>query len=101
MSDPVSDPAPAADPAALQDEVRRLREEVSRLNDHKFLRTYNSVPRFMAFNFARGLMVGLGTVIGATLLLSVFVWSLSQIEFIPILGEWAKQISDIVTAEPE
>ena len=36
---------------------------------------------------------GLGTVIGATVLLSLIIWSLSQIEFIPIIGDWAVRIA--------
>jgi hypothetical protein len=43
--------------------------------------------------------VGLGTVIGATVLLSLIVWSLSQISFIPIIGEWAAQISRAISEE--
>lgn len=80
----------------LEREVKALRDEVSALRQHRFLRVYDSFPRLMLFSFARGLMVGLGGVIGATLLLSVFVWSLSQVEFIPVIGEWARQIAEIV-----
>ncbi|WP_425039827.1 DUF5665 domain-containing protein [Primorskyibacter sp. S187A] len=80
----------------LREEVRALKEEVSKLRAHRFLRTYDSFPRLMAFSFARGLMVGLGGVIGATVLLSLLVWSLSQVEFIPIIGDWARQIAEIV-----
>ncbi|MGX9355239.1 DUF5665 domain-containing protein [Roseobacteraceae bacterium S113] len=83
----------------LHAEMRALRDEVAKLNGHRFLRTYNSVPRLLAFSFARGLMVGLGGVIGATLLLSMLVWSLSQVEFIPIIGDWARQIAEIVAKE--
>lgn len=82
----------------LQDEIKSLRAEVEKLNAHRMLRVYNSWPQFLLSSFARGLMVGLGTVIGATVLLSLLVWSLSQIEFIPIIGDWARQIADIVTA---
>lgn len=74
-------------------EVRALRTEVARLNSHRFVRIHNSLPRLLAFNFARGLAAGLGTVLGATVLLSVLVWSLSQIEFLPIIGEWAAEVS--------
>jgi len=84
------------DEQTLYEEVRQLREEVARLNDHKFLRTYNSTWKFMAFNFARGVAVALGGIIGASVVLSMVIWSLSQIEFIPILGEYATQIIDIV-----
>jgi len=78
----------------LAREVRALRDEVHLLNSHRFVRIHNNLPRFLALNFARGLAVGLGTLLGATLLLSVIVWALSQIEFLPIIGDWAAQISE-------
>ena len=78
----------------LGPELRKLREEVAMLNAHRFIRVQNSIPRLLAFNFARGLAFGLGTVVGASLLVSVVVYSLSQIDFIPVIGEWASQIAD-------
>jgi len=78
----------------LAREVRALRDEVHLLNSHRFVRIHNNLPRFLALNFARGLAVGLGTLLGATLLLSLIVWALSQIEFLPIIGDWAAQISE-------
>ncbi|MEM6588703.1 MAG: DUF5665 domain-containing protein [Pseudomonadota bacterium] len=84
---------PEAKEDGLVEEVRALREELTRLNGHGFVRVYNSVPRFLACNFAKGLVVGLGTVLGATLLLSILAWSVSQIEFLPIVGEWAAEIA--------
>lgn len=59
---------------------------------------YQSVPRILLFRFASGMAVGLGTVIGATVLLSLIVWSLSQIEFIPIIGDWATRIAAQIEA---
>jgi hypothetical protein len=50
---------------------------------HRMFVLYQSVPRVLLFRFATGMAVGLGTVIGATVLLSFIVWSLSQVEFIP------------------
>jgi hypothetical protein len=82
----------------LAQEIRALRAELALLNSHRFVRIHNSLPRLLAFNFARGLAMGLGTVVGATLLLSVIAWSLSQIEFLPIIGEWAAQIADEMRA---
>lgn len=77
-------------------EIKALRAEVRRLNNHRFLRVNDNFWWMLGNALARGLMVGLGTVIGATLLLSVLVWMLSQIEFLPIVGEWAKEIAVIV-----
>jgi hypothetical protein len=75
------------------DEIRALRIEVARLNEHRFIRVQNSIPRLLMFNFARGLAFGLGTVLGASVLLSLVAWSLSQINFIPVIGEWAAEIA--------
>lgn len=80
-------------PDPLPQEIAALRAEVARLNAHRFIRVQNSVPRLLFFQFARGLAFGLGTVIGGGLLLSVLVWSLSQIDFVPIIGDWAGRIA--------
>jgi hypothetical protein len=40
----------------------------------------------------RGLASGLGWVLGATILVSLFTYALSQIEFIPILGELVSKL---------
>ncbi len=79
---------------ALAEEVRALRAEVKQLNSHRFVRIHNNMPRLLMFNFARGLAVGLGTLLGASVLLSLIVWALSQIEFLPIIGEFAAQIAE-------
>lgn len=84
---------PEAAPEDVRAELRSLTREVARLNSHNFIRMHNSLARVLAFNFARGLVFGLGSVLGATLLLSVVAWSLSQVEFLPIIGEWASQIA--------
>lgn len=80
-------------------EIAALRREVARLNSHGFIRLHNSLPRLLAFNFARGLVFGLGTVIGASVLLSLAAWAMSQIEFMPIIGEWAAEIARQMEAQ--
>ena len=77
----------------LHQELAALSAEVARLNTHRFVTIHNSLPRLLAFQFARGLALGLGTVIGGGVLLSVLAWSLPQIDFVPIIGEWASQIA--------
>ncbi len=76
----------------LQHELQLIRRELTRFNGHRFLRVQNSFTKLMFFNLARGMAFGLGTVLGASVVLSVFVWSLSQVEFVPIIGDWAAQI---------
>ena len=72
----------------------RLADAIEELNDHKLIRDYSSTWRIMWLNFLRGLAFGLGSVIGATLLVYIVIQTLAQIEFIPILGDWAIQIID-------
>ncbi|AHM02913.1 hypothetical protein roselon_00472 [Roseibacterium elongatum DSM 19469] len=78
--------------------MRALREELAHLRAHKMVYVYQSVPRVMLFRFAIGMAVGLGTVIGASVLLSLIIWALSQIEFIPIIGDWAVGIANEIQA---
>ncbi|MBU2981310.1 hypothetical protein KO498_05735 [Lentibacter algarum] len=78
----------------MQHAVERLTQEVERLNTHRFVTLHNSLWRLLGFNFMRGLFFGLGSVLGATLLVSMLVYWVGQIEFIPVIGEWAGQIVD-------
>ena len=79
-------------PPAQTDAIRRLTEELERLNSHRFVKVHNSVLRLIGFQFARGLAFGLGSVLGASILVSLLAWWLAQIEFLPIVGEWATRL---------
>jgi len=88
-------------PDTLEAEVRALHQELKFLREHKMFALYQSVPRVLLFRLAAGMAAGLGTVVGATLLLSVIVWALSQIEFVPIIGEWAAEIAGDMREESD
>ncbi len=79
-------------PDSAESDIAALRRELERLNNHSFIQIHDKPVRLLAFNFARGLAFGLGTVLGASLLLSLAAWALSQINFIPVIGEWAELI---------
>jgi hypothetical protein len=84
------------DPRLLETQtaaIRALTSEVARLNGHRFVKVHNSIWKLVGFQFARGLAFGLGSVLGASILVSVLAWWLSQIEFLPIIGEWASQLA--------
>ena len=74
-------------------EIAALRKEIATLNAHRFVQIHNSLPKLIAFRFVSGLALGLGTVVGATILVSLLVLFLSNIDFIPIIGEWAAEIA--------
>lgn len=81
------------------DALRDLAREVHRLNGHRFVKVHNSIWRLIGFQFARGLAFGLGSVLGASILVSVLAWWLSQFEFLPIIGDWASQIAQEIGLE--
>lgn len=77
----------------LGKEVSELKSELAKLNSHRYIRLHNSFFRMLGFQFIRGLAFGLGSVLGATVLVSILVYFLAQIDFLPIIGEWAKEIN--------
>ena len=85
-------PPPIPDAARLAEEVHALREEVARMNRHRFIRLHDSLWKLGAFQLYRGLAFGLGSVLGATLLVSIVVQMLSSMDFIPVLGDWISRI---------
>lgn len=89
---------PIEEVKGLNAEVHALRQEMTMLRRHRMFVVYQSVPRVLLLKFATGMAVGLGTVVGATFLLSLIVWALSQIEFLPIIGNWSAQIASQIEA---
>lgn len=79
-------------------EAGQLLAEVRKLNEHKFVRAHDSWIGLIWFQVVRGLAFGLGSVIGATVLVALFISMLGELDFIPILGEWAKRILEIMQA---
>ncbi|MGB7317346.1 MAG: DUF5665 domain-containing protein [Planktotalea sp.] len=78
----------------IQDQLDKLTSELQTLNNHRFIRINNSLWRLVLFQFTRGLAFGLGSVLGASILVSLLVWWLAQFEFIPIIGDFTKQLID-------
>ncbi len=77
-----------------EDRLDKLTQELETLNQHRFIRVHNSLWRLVLFQFTRGLAFGLGSVLGASILVSLVVWWLAQFEFIPIIGDFTKQLID-------
>ncbi|MGH1576850.1 DUF5665 domain-containing protein [Planktotalea sp.] len=77
-----------------QQRLDKLTSELETLNKHRFIRIHNSLWKLILFQFTRGLAFGLGSVLGASILVSFLVWWLSQFEFIPIIGDFTRQLID-------
>ncbi len=66
-----------------------IREALDTLNQHKFVRLYNSTFKLLWLQFLKGIAFGLGSVLGATIVVSLLISILAQIVFIPIVCVWA------------
>lgn len=77
-----------------ENEIDALRQEIARLNGHRFVRILNSPWKGIGFQFLRGIAFGLGSVVGATLVVSALGFALSTVNFLPIIGDWASEIAN-------
>lgn len=96
--------AAAPDAADLAEELHALREEIARIRRSRAFRMQDSLGHMLGVQFLRGLAFGLGSVIGATAVVSALVYALSQIDLIPIvgpvIGDWAKEIAKEIGTTP-
>ena len=75
-----------------ENSLDKLDKSIKELNEHYFFKMHSSFWKVLSISLFRGLLSGLGWVLGATILVSLLTYTLSQIEFIPILGEWVSQL---------
>ena len=74
------------------DSIKQLEQAINDLKEHYLFKMNSSLSKTIFFSLIRGLSFGLGSVMGATILVYLLILFLSQIEFIPIIGEWAARL---------
>ena len=79
-------------------EIKKISEAIKSLNNNNIFKIYNSTKKILFISFLKGLASGLGWIIGATILVSLLTYILSQIEFIPILGDIVSQLIQEIEA---
>jgi hypothetical protein len=80
-------------------QTEKVNKQLTYFHKHKLFKVYNSIPQLLWFNLLKGVAFGLGSVLGATVVLSALIYLLSQIEFVPFIGEWVSEILEIVKTE--
>lgn len=53
--------------------------------------------KFFLYSFIHGLLIGFGSVLGASLLVALFIFLLKQIEFAPIVGDFVQSILENIS----
>ena len=75
-----------------EEAFKNLEKTINSLLEHNFFKIHSSFWSLLLISLIRGLASGLGWVLGATILVSLLTYTLSQIEFIPILGDWVSRL---------
>lgn len=82
--------------ARLAAEIKLLRELLEKLRLQSYIQALLNTRRIMLMSFISGIMSGLGTVIGATLVLALLLYILGQLEVVPLIGNFIARIVNIV-----
>lgn len=76
----------------LAKEIKLLSKEIRRMKDMEVIQIFKNKWKFLGYSLLKGIMVGFGSVLGATVFLSIFIYLLSQISFVPVVGEFVRDI---------
>jgi len=74
--------------------TKALAQEVERLQ--RWHPLAGGVRHVLWRSFLRGMAFGLGQAVGAVLLVGILVWLLSQLEVVPVLGEWIARLLEAI-----
>lgn len=83
----------------LTKELKALASEIKKIKSMDYLKVFNNPFKFMWFAFLKGLMVGFGSVLGASVLVGVFIFLLGQVSFVPIIGDFVEEIISQIQLE--
>lgn len=83
----------------LTKELKALAKEIKRIKSLDYLKVFKNPFKFMWFAFLKGLMVGFGSVLGASVLVGLFIFLLGQVSFVPIIGDFVEEIISQIQLE--
>ncbi len=83
----------------LTKELTSLARQIRRMKNLEFIRVFKEPKRFFAFSFLHGVIVGFGSVIGATLGVAIFIYLLTQISLVPIIGSYVEKVLEEINYE--
>lgn len=84
---------------ALAKEVKDLTVEIGRLKKMDFMQVFNHPIKFLWYSFLKGLLFGLGSVLGASVLVAVVIYLLAQVRLVPIIGDFVQGVIDQIQSE--
>lgn len=91
MNQPVNNSASESEREIIES-IRAIEQQLNKIASHPLIVKPSTTARELMLQFCKGAAFALGSVAGAGILLSLIVYLLSQIQFVPILGEFIKDI---------
>lgn len=80
--------------AKQEKDYARLGKILTRAIKRDNIKVSDNWARFIGISFVRGLFIGFGSVIGATVLVTIVIWAFSAFDWLPIVGEWFEALKD-------
>ena len=86
------------EPSPIDPDIERLSKTIENLKIRPYLSSLSNPWKVMWLGFLRGLATGFGTIVGATLLISLAIIIISRmvVHFggVPVVGEWVRWLGD-------
>lgn len=76
----------------LAKEIHILSKEINRMKSMEFIKVFKHPWKFLGFSLMKGIMIGFGSVLGATIFISIFIYILAQISLVPFVGDFVKDV---------
>lgn len=74
-------------------------EQLGRAAQDLILKSYGelyNLRRLIWTSFVRGIFIGIGTVIGATVVVGILAYLLQRFDWLPVIGEWFRGLSETI-----
>jgi len=76
----------------LAKEIKLLSKEISRMKEMEVIQIFKNKWKFLGMSLLKGVMVGFGSVLGATIFIYIFVYLLAQLSVVPVVGDLVKDV---------
>lgn len=83
----------------LAKEISQLALTIKQIEKLQPFAALRNRKQFFMYSFLHGLLVGFGSVLGASLLVGLFIFLLKQIEFAPWIGDFVQKILENIHAK--
>lgn len=76
----------------LAKEIKELTREITRMKDMEVIQIFKNKWRFLGMSLLKGIAVGFGSVLGATVFIYIFIHLLAQMSVVPVIGDFVNDI---------